>query len=392
MKKLSFGHTYFSCYIGIFVQAVVCGFMPLLFVMFNREYHIPLYLITLFTTVNFLTQLVTDTVSILFVERIGYRRLGVLAHLLTFVGLFLLGIASPKSDNLYAVIMSAVVLFSVGGGLLEVMLSPVIEGCPSKNKAAAMSMLHSMFGFGSAATILITTGAIWLFGWQNWQNIALFWSVIPLLNAIYFMFIPINDMVGKDERTPIKKLLSDRRFWGFFLIMACGGASEIGISQWSSAFAEKSLGVSKAVGDILGPCAFALMLALSRFSYSKLADKIDLEKCIIACGVFGVLCYSVAALAPFEMVALIACGLCGFFMGVLWPGTLSLAAKAYPMGGATLFALMALGGDVGCTTGPTIVGFVSSIFGGELKAGLLTGALFPLILVVGLLILRRKKA
>jgi fucose permease len=248
-----------------------------------------------------------------------------------------------------------------------------------------------MYGFGSVAVILVTTLVLTLLGSHIWPYMAIFWALIPLANSILFLFIPINDISAENDHMHVGDLLKSHIFWSFALIMACGGASEIAMSQWASAFAESSLGISKAAGDILGPCTFSLMLALARLVYSKFADKIDLSKCIMLCGVFGLACYLVAALVPVSLVALIACGLCGFAVGILWPGTLSLAAKAYPAGGAALFALMALAGDIGCTTGPTVVGFVSSLFGGELKVGLFTGAVFPAILIVGLLFLKSPK-
>ncbi|MDO4744063.1 MAG: MFS transporter [Clostridia bacterium] len=365
--------------------------MPLLFVIFNREYGIPLTLITLLATVNFVAQFATDSIAIFFVGKIGYRKSGVLAHLLASIGLLGFGIVAPRMENVYLGLFVSVMLFSIGGGLLEVILSPIVEGCPSKNKSAAMSLLHSMYGFGSVAVILATTSILTLMGSKAWPYIAIFWALIPLANSVLFIFIPINDISAESKHMPVWDLFKNKTFWGFALIMACGGASEIAMSQWASAFAESSLGISKAAGDILGPCTFSLMLALARILYSKFADRIDLSKCIMLCGVFGCICYLVAALVPVSLIALIACGFCGFAVGILWPGTLSLAAKAYPTGGAALFALMALAGDLGCTLGPTIVGFVSSIFGGELKIGLLTGAFFPAILVVGLICLKTPK-
>ncbi|MBQ9737006.1 MAG: MFS transporter [Clostridia bacterium] len=391
MEKLSFKHTFFACCTGTLVQAIACCFVPLLFVTFNREYGIPLTLITLLATVNFLAQLATDSLAIFFVRKIGYRRCGVIAHFLATVGLLILGLVAPVMESTYFWIFISVILFSIGSGLLEVILSPIVEACPSKNKSAAMSKLHSMYGFGSVAVILVTTVALTLLGAHIWTYIACFWALIPLLNGVFFLIIPINDISAETERMNVGDLLKSRTFWGFALIMACGGASEIAMSQWASAFAESSLGISKAAGDILGPCAFSLMMALARVLYARFADRVDLSKCIILCGIFGCICYLAAALVPISIVALASCGLCGFAVGILWPGTLSLAAKAYPMGGAALFALMALAGDIGCTVGPTVVGFAASLFGGELKAGLLTGTIFPLILIVGLSVLRKSK-
>lgn len=390
MKSLSYKHTFFSCYIGAVVQAIVCGFLPLLFVIFNREYKISLPLVTLLATVNFMTQLATDSVAIFFVEKAGYRKTGILAYFLVATGLFCLGVVAPLLENIYIGIFVSVIMFSIGGGLLEVLLSPIVEGCPSENKSASMSLLHSMFGFGSAAAIVVTTLLLKIFGWQSWRAISALWALLPFVNGIYFAFVPVNNLVNSNEKTPLTTLFADKTFWGFLLVMVCGGASEIGMSQWASAFAESSLGISKAAGDVLGPCVFALMMAGARVLYSKFADRIDLSVCIIASGVFTFVCYIAAALVPVNIIALLACGLCGFATGILWPGTISLAAEKYPMGGATLFAILALAGDVGCSVGPSVVGFAASIFGGNLKAGLLFGASFPLILVVGLATLKKR--
>ena len=391
MKNISFKSTFAACYTGIFVQAIVCGFMPLLFVIFNRTYGVALPQLTLLLTVSFLMQLATDSAAVFFVERLGYRRAGVIAHLLSAIGLFLLGIIVPSVKNTYLWMLISVVLFSVGCGLLEVILSPIVEGCPSENKSAALSFLHSMYGFGSAVVILVTTGLLAVFGSDCWRYISVMWAFVPLVNAVVFCIVPINKVLAENERISAKHLLSDKRFWGFMLIMTCGGASEIGISQWSSTFAEAALGISKAAGDILGPCTFAIMMALARVGYARFAYRLDLAKTIFWCGISGAFCYLVAALCPVDMVALIACGICGLAVGIMWPGSLSLASKAYPKGGAALFALLALGGDIGCTTGPSVVGFVASAFGGELRYGLLAGAIFPLIAVVGVKLISRKR-
>lgn len=389
-KKLNFEHTKIACYAAGFTQAVVCGFLPLLFVTFNQMYLIPLTLITLLVAVNFIVQFGMDFAALFFVDKVSYRGVVVAAHILISIGLLLLGTLVPVAENTYMAIFLATLLFSAGGGLLEVMTSPIMEGCPSKNKAAAMSLLHSMFGFGSVAVVILTNILLVVFGKENWHLIAIVWAVVPLLNAILFSFVPINKIVSSEERTPIFQLFKGKSFLIFLLIMACSGASEIGMSQWASAFAETSLGVSKTVGDILGPCIFALMMALSRIFYAKIADRINLIKYIMLCGCLTVLCYVLTALLPFKIMALLMCGFCGFAVGIMWPGTLSLAAKVYPAGGATMFGVLALAGDLGCTTGPSIVGFVASMFGGELRTGLLFATVFPLILVIGACLLIRR--
>ncbi len=389
-KKLSFKHTKVACYTAAFTQSLVCGFLPLLFVTFNQMYEIPLTLITLLVAVNFIVQFGMDFAALFFVDKVSYRGVVVAAHMLTSTGLFLLGILVPVTRNAYLAILFATLLFSAGGGLIEVITSPIMEGCPSKNKAAAMSLLHSMFGFGSILVIVLTNILLFVIGREKWHIIAIVWAVLPAVNSVVFSFVPINKIVQSEERTPVFQLFRGKSFLLFLLLMACGGAAEIGMSQWASAFAETSLGVSKTVGDILGPCIFALMMALSRIFYSKIADRINLIKYIMLCGCLAAFCYVLTALLPFKFMALLMCGFCGFAVGIMWPGTISLAAKAYPRGGATMFGVLALAGDLGCTAGPSVVGFVASMFGGELKAGLLIAAVFPLILVLGALLLIKR--
>ncbi len=391
IKQLNVKHTFKACYLGFFIQSVVCVFAPLLFVIFNTEYNISLPLITLISTVNFVTQFITDGLSIFFLHRTGYRKAGILAHLFAFSGLFMLGTVAPRMSNMYMWIIISVVLYSIGGGLLEVVLSPIIENVPTKSKSGAMSFLHSMFSIGSVATVLVTTLALQVFGRQAWNKVAIFWSLLPLCNMVYFFFIPINESNTQSGAAPIWSFFKEKAFWGFMLVMMCGGAAEIGISQWASAFAESSLGISKTAGDVIGPCMFAAMMAFARILHSKIPHFVSLSNAIMYCGIFAVGCYLGAALIPIPFAALIACGLCGFAVGIMWPGTLSLAARAYPAAGGTLFAIMALAGDLGCTIGPSAVGFVASLFGGELRTGLLVGTVFPLIMVLGLAVLKKNK-
>ncbi len=391
MKQPNFKHTFRACFMGFFIQSIVCVFTPLLFVIFNTEYKISLPLITMISTVNFVVQFITDGFSIFFLQKIGYRKAGILAHFFAFCGLVILGTVAPRMPNMYLWIMIAVVLYSIGGGLLEVVLSPIIENTPSKSKSGTMSMLHSMFSVGSVATVLLTTIGLKIFGWQSWKYISVMWAILPFLNMIYFFFIPINEGNENIEREPIWSFFRDRAFWGFLLVMMCGGAAEIGISQWASAFAETSLGISKTAGDVIGPCMFAVMMGVARMLHSRYPHLITLSKAIMYSGILATVCYLGAALVPIPFVALAFCGLCGFAVGIMWPGTLSLATRKYPAAGGTLFAVMALAGDLGCTAGPTAVGFVASIFGGNLRTGLLIGAFFPIVMVAGLMALNRKR-
>lgn len=391
--KLGFNHTKRACYIAAFSQAIVCGFMPLLFVTFQRDYGIVLYLVTMLTTVNFIMQLFMDFISLFFVDRVSYRVTIIAAHGLVSIGMLILGLVVPFIEKVYVypVILVAVLLFSAGGGIFEVLVSPIVEACPSDNKTAAMSITHSMYGVGSVAVVVVTNIFLAIFGQENWYYIALFWAVIPILNGVYFLFVPVNKVVEESERIPMRKLIKRKSFLLFFLLMFCSGATEISMSQWASAFAESSLGISKTLGDILGPCIFAAMLTLSRLVYSKISARINPLKYLACCAALTVIFYASAALMPFEFAAIVACGLCGFTAGVMWPATLSLAAEHYPTGGASMFGLFALAGDIGCTLGPTTVGMVSSAIGGELRTGLLVACIFPILMTFGMLMLMKRK-
>lgn len=391
--KLDFNHTKRACYIAAFSQAIVCGFMPLLFVTFQRDYGIVLYLVTLLTTVNFVMQLTMDFISLFFVDRVSYKVTIVSAHALVSAGMLILGFVVPFVEKIYAypVILVAVLLFSAGGGIFEVLVSPIVEACPSDNKTATMSFTHSMYGVGSVAVVVVTNILLAVLGQNNWFYIAILWAIIPMLNGIYFLFVPINKTVENSERIPMGKLVKRKSFLIFFLIMFCSGATEISMSQWASAFAESALGISKALGDILGPCIFATMLTISRLVYSKISGKINPLKYLLWCGILTVVFYAAAALVPFRFAAIVACGLCGFTAGVMWPATLSLASAHYPTGGGTMFGLFALGGDIGCTLGPTAVGMVSSAMGDNLRTGLLVACIFPILMVIGVLLLIKRK-
>lgn len=391
--KLGFNHTKRACCIAAFSQAIVCGFIPLFFVTFQRDYGILLYLITLLTTVNFVMQLIMDFVSLFFVDRISYRTTILIAHGLVTIGMLILGLIVPFVEKIYVypVILAAVILFSAGGGIFEVLVSPIVEACPSKNKTATMSIIHSMYGVGCVAVVIVTNLLLLAFGHENWFYIALIWAIIPFLNGIYFIFVPIKKIVENNKRIPIHKLLKRKSFLIFLLLMFCSGATEISMSQWASAFAESSLGITKALGDILGPCIFAGMLTVSRLVYSRVSNRINPMKYLLACAIMSIIFYLCAGLLPFDFAAITACGLCGFTAGVMWPATLSLASTHYPTGGVAMFGLFALAGDIGCTLGPTIVGIFSSILGGELRTGLLIACIFPILSALGLLLLMKRK-
>lgn len=383
MEKIreNYHHTKYACYIGYIVQAIVNNFVPLLFLTFQREFSITLNQLALLVSVNFGIQLLVDLVSPLFVDRIGYRAAMLGAHLFAALGLMGLCIFPHLWGNAYAGILTAVVIYAVGGGLLEVLVSPIVEACPTEKKAAEMSLLHSFYCWGHVLVILCSTAFFVIFGIGNWRMAAVIWALVPLGNFLYFCKVPMPVLVEEGKSMKMTGLLRQGIFWKMFLILLCAGASEQGMSQWASAFAESSLHISKTAGDLAGPCAFALLMGLSRAFYGKFGDRIPLERFLRLSGGFCVCSYLLASMAPAPGLSLLGCMLCGLSVGIMWPGGFSIAARSIQNGGTAMFALLALAGDLGCSGGPALVGMVSQMRGGNLKAGLLAAILFPVLLL-----------
>lgn len=380
-----YNHTIYASFIGYIVQAIINNFVPLLFLTFQTSYQISLDKITLLVTFNFGMQLLVDMASVKFVDKIGYRICIIAAHVLSAAGLAGLTILPELFADPFVGLLLSVAVYAVGGGLLEVLVSPIVEACPTQRKEAAMSLLHSFYCWGHVGVVLISTIFFRLAGIGNWKYLAWFWALIPVLNAFYYAKVPITQLNSQEERgLTLKELLRNRLFWVLFLLMMCAGACEQGISQWASAFAERGLGVTKTVGDLAGPLMFALLMGSSRAFYGKYSEKISLKGFMAGCGVLCLFSYLLASLSGLPVLGLVGCGLCGLSVGILWPGTFSLAAKGIRRGGTAMFALLALAGDLGCSGGPTFVGFVSGALGDDLKKGILAGAVFPVALLVGL--------
>ena len=389
---VSFQRTMYACFVGYVVQAVVNNFIPLLFVMFQDSYQIPLSRITLLITVNFIFQLVIDMLSAGFVDRIGYKAAIMIAHICAAVGLVSLTILPEVFSDPFIGILLAVMIYAVGGGLLEVLVSPIMEACPTPNKEKAMSLLHSFYCWGHMGVVLLSTAFFSAFGISNWKILSLIWALIPAANCVLFFTAPIYSLQEEGERgLSVKELLSKGIFWVMVLLMVCAGASEQAVSQWASTFAEQGLGVSKTVGDLAGPMAFAFMMGLSRLFYGKYGDRINLDGFMSGSAVLCVVSYLCISFAPLPVLSLAGCAVCGFSVGILWPGTFSKAAAAIKGGGTAMFAFFALAGDLGCSAGPTLAGFVSTYFGNNLKAGILAAIIFPLLLIAGMVLSRKVK-
>lgn len=384
--KNQYDKTLAACFVGYIVQAIVNNFVPLLFLTFQREYQMPLTQITLLVTFNFGIQLCVDLLSVGFVDRIGYRASMMLAHLFAAAGLVLLTILPELLPSPFTGILLAVMVYAVGGGLLEVLVSPVVEACPSDHKEKAMSMLHSFYCWGHVGVVLLSTLFFQIFGIHNWKILALLWAIVPFCNTFVFQKVPIASLIEEGETgLRIKDLLRMKLFWILLVMMICAGASEQAVSQWASTFAEMGLGISKTAGDLAGPMAFAVLMGISRAFYGKYGDRIHLDRFMTGSCLLCILSYLGISLLPLPQLSLIACALCGLSVGIMWPGTFSKAAAALPKGGTALFALLALGGDVGCLGGPTAVGIVSGMLGESLKAGIFAAILFPMLLLAGII-------
>lgn len=377
-------HTLVSCYIGYITQAIINNLAPLLFITFHKEYGLSLRELALLTTVNFCTQLVVDLISTKLVDHIGYRAAAVLAHAMAALGLISLPLLPGLFREPLTGFILSIMIYAIGGGLLEVIVSPIVEACPTRHKEAVMSLLHSFYCWGQVGTVLLATIFFQLAGLEHWKFLFFFAAVIPFFNMLYFMKVPIYPLVQEDKGLSVRKLFSMSTFWIFLLLMICAGASELSMSQWASAFAESGLQVSKTVGDLAGPCTFALLMGISRLLYAKFSTKISLVFAMLLSSVLCVTGYLIAALSTQASLGLAGCALCGFSVGIFWPGTFSIASKAIRNGGTAMFALMALAGDLGCSAGPAIVGLCSAAFQDDLHKGLLIASVFPCLLFITL--------
>lgn len=390
--KDKYQKTMYACFAGYVVQAIVNNFVPLLFLTFESSYGIPLSQITMLITFNFGIQLLVDLLSAKFVDKIGYRISIVMAHVFAAAGLAGLVVLPEILPDAFAGLLIAVIIYAIGGGLIEVLISPIMESCPSDNKEKAMSLLHSFYCWGHVGVVLLSTLFFKIFGIGNWKILAMIWVIIPVINGIVFCKAPIAPLVAEGETgLSLRDLFRKRIFWILMLMMMCAGASEQAVSQWASTFAEQGLGVSKTIGDLAGPMSFAFLMGSARAFYGKFGDRIDLDKFMQGSSVLCIIAYLCISLSPSPLVSLLGCSICGLSVGIMWPGTFSKAAVALKNGGTAMFAMLALAGDVGCSGGPTLVGFVTGIASDNLKKGILAGIVFPVLLIVAGILLNSKE-
>ena len=388
MRK-SFKATIGASCIGYVTQAILINFAPLLFVTFQKEFGLEIWQLSVLIASNFVTELLIDFICSKYVSTWGYRRCVIIALAFSVSGLLLLPILPAIMPQKFLALIIATVICGLGGGMIEVLISPIVEACPSKNKGGMMSLLHSFYCWGQMAVVLLSTIFFRTVGIDNWRLVSVIWAIVPAVALFMFCFVPINTLVEKSEESSFKELLTSKIFWVLFIMMLCAGASEIAITQWASAFAEAGLGVEKWVGDLIGPCLFAITMGSARVFYAKMADKINLENGILVSSCICIVSYLMIVFSPIPIISLIGCAVCGIGCGMLWPGSYSIAMKRMPKGGVPLFGLLAFAGDLGCLSGPCVAGFVSDEFGGELKAGFLFSMIFPITLAIMVTVLKK---
>lgn len=389
-KTKNYKKTLIACYLGFITQAISANFVPLLFLTFKNTYGISLEMIALVPMVFYLTQLLVDLVATKFADIIGYRTCVVISQVISSAGLILMAFLPDILPNPFIGIILSVVLYAIGSGLIEVLISPIVEACPFENKSGVMSLLHSFYCWGAVGVILGSTIFFAIFGTSFWKVLTLIWAIVPLLNTFNFISCPIERLVDDGEGMRVGNLLRLPLFWLMIILMICAGASEATMAQWASAFTESALGVSKVVGDLAGPCLFAILMGLARVFYGKFSEKLDLTKVMLGCGALCVLCYLLASLSSISIIGLIGCALCGLSVGIMWPGTISISSQKCPRGGTAMFAFLALAGDLGAMVSPAMVGGIADATGGNLKTGLLFATAFPIVMIIGLILLVKK--
>ena len=388
MQK-NYRKTLMACYLGFITQAICANFAPLLFLTFHKDYQISLGHIALIPTAFFLTQLIVDALCAQYVDKIGYRRAIVGSQVTSALGLAGLAVLPEMLGDPFIGVILCVILYAIGSGLMEVLGSPIVEACPFDNKDAVMSLLHSFYCWGSVAVVLLSTVFFAVFGVACWKILACLWAIVPLWNIVNFLRCPIEHLVEDGQGMTIRQLCKAPLFWLAVLLMVCSGASELAMAQWASAYAEAALGLSKTLGDLLGPCLFAITMGISRVLYGKYGEKVELTSFMLGSGALCLVCYLLASMTVAPIWGLVGCIACGFSVGIMWPGTLSITSARMPLGGTALFALLAMAGDLGGAFGPSMVGYATQLAGDDLRAGLQVGCIFPIGLMIGLIIMRR---
>ncbi len=388
--SVSYKRTKIACFIGFVVQAIINNFLPLLFIIFNTKYSLNYEELGRLLFINFFIQLIVDMLTPAVVKHIGYRGASILCHGLAALGLCMLGILPALFPQyIYTCLVASIIVYASGSGIIEVCMSPMVALLPGDKKGADMVFTHSFYCWGQAFTVLVSTLLLFLLGQSKWHLVPIIWAVIPFLNMLNFMRVPIIEQPDEPATKTAKTLFKSRDFWGFTIIMICAGASEITMAEWASLFTQQTLGISKTIGDLLGPCAFAICMGSGRVFFGILDGKFNPKTALIINNILCFSCYAGVALLNIPALSLIACALCGFSVSLSWPGTYSMAAKRFSTGGTLMFSLLALCGDFGCSIGPWLMGIVANAT--TLHTGFLVSAVFPAIMVLTVPMLSKKE-
>ena len=379
-EKINYTPTKIASYAGLFVQAIVNNFLPILFIALQDVYKIGYEKLGRLIMFNFVTQLVTDILTPKIVGILGYRKCAIMCQGFAALGLTMLSFMPRIMPDPYVGIVISVMVYAFASGLMEVILSPMVEMLPTKNKSGNMAVLHSFYCWGQAVTTLVTTLLVSLLGYVNWMYIPILWAIVPFINMFSFIKVPIIEPEPERKSDSLKTLLSSPLFRCFTVMMVCAGASEIAMAEWASMFAQQALGVSKVVGDLAGPCAFAIFMGTGRILYARVSAKLSFRKTVIVLSALCAACYLTTALTGIPILALVSCAVCGFTVSVMWPGSYSAGARAFPRGDAVMFSVFAMCGDLGCCLGPWILGIIADIK--SLHAGFAVTALFPIIMLI----------
>jgi len=376
-----------ACFLAYIISALINNFLPLLFLTLNREFDISFEALGILISVNFFVQAIVDFLGAQYVDRLGYRVSIMLALSFAALGFISLGILPYTMKNTFFALLITVILYAVGSGLIEVLISPIIAALPEDKGSKTMTFLHSFYCWGHLLIVMVSTAFFATFGIRAWRYLAIFWAILPIIDMLIFAKAPLHVFGEKAKKIPLKSLFTNKIFLLLLLLMLCGGAAELTVSQWISVFAESSLGLPKSIGDILGPCLFALTMGFSRVAYTKM--RMPLLRAILLCAVLCTASYLITVFSPHPLLALTGCALTGFSVGIFWPGILSFAAQTMPGGGTAMLGFLALGGDIGCSMGPGLLGYIFEKTN-SLSPGLLLSALYPLLITLGSIYLIKK--
>ena len=380
--------TKIASYVGFVVQAVINNFLPILFIVFQNVYGLSYEKLARIIVFNFATQIIVDMCVPKIISALGYRKCAVMCQGLAALGLMMLGILPNIMENTYFAIIMSVMVYAFGSGLMEVALSPLVEGLPSKNKRGSMAILHSFYCWGQAFTVIVTTALVLGFGFKNWTYVPLVWASIPFFNMFAFLKVPIIEPDKTEKRDGLLNLLRNDKFRLYMIMMLCAGAAEVAMAQWASLFAQNALGVSKVVGDLAGPCAFAVFMGTGRIWYALAAKKVSFKKTIIVMSIGACICYMMVAICNVAAVSLVFCAICGFTVSIAWPGIYSAGAVAFPKASAVMYSVFAMCGDTGCALGPWLIGIIADNLG--LNIGFAAASIFPIGMILSAVLLLKK--